>query len=333
MLEALAKAIRDQDKDVVGIFEDGFQTPTQWRDFIQTSYGAKPDVTSILNAAAGDKATSEKRFHALFIACWLFYPVEKGSFMLNLEGAAQQQNILSGKALLDKRWSSHLGDKDPRSAGRGFAFLTGYHELLVQIEDGNTYLFVKAEGHGAASVAHLSSFFTKWKTGKGNTASAALNNLAKDHQEFGIAPRAAENYGKSYEKLLEKKLDLKGKTVTIEDALGAMVEKCKKDDDATFKNKVAGAGLDRNLKDASGLGPGDQAKLLENVIIPFSETLGPKSKFAGRIKDAKEDLLGIVKMLKMDAANGVSGPRYFQELRLRPSHLNNALQAFLDVLG
>jgi hypothetical protein len=116
------------------------------------------------------------------------------------------QNILNGHRYLDKRWSSHVSEQNARTAGQGFRFLQGYRELLVQIEGG--FLFLKAEGHPANDVNHISSYFTKVRTGAGNMASVALNNLVRQRAELGITPRAAENYGKAYEALV-KKLKLK----------------------------------------------------------------------------------------------------------------------------
>lgn len=73
MLEALASAIRDEDDEVKAIFEAGFKTPTQWRTYIQNSFGAPPDVNSLLTTTAGwvDKNTSLQSFQALFVACWI----------------------------------------------------------------------------------------------------------------------------------------------------------------------------------------------------------------------------------------------------------------------
>lgn len=71
-------------------------------------------------------------FHALYIACWIFYPVEKGTFMIPLT-AQQRKNVKSGYQNLDPRWTSPL-HKHGRSAAKGWKFLKGYGELLVQME-------------------------------------------------------------------------------------------------------------------------------------------------------------------------------------------------------
>lgn len=96
------------------------------------------------------------------------------------------------------------------SAGRDFAFVKGYSELLVMVYE--DYLFLKMEGHSAMSVAHLKAWNEKRKTGAGAMNNEALHKIATEKPEFGVLARGAENYSKEDEKLL-KELGLKGKTV------------------------------------------------------------------------------------------------------------------------
>jgi hypothetical protein len=332
MLEALAEAIRDRQTEVMRIFETGFQAQNDWCTYIQDSFGARPDVASLLTTATnwGDKNASLKSFQALFVASWICYPVEKGSYMIYLPG---NQNIVNGHSTLDKRWSSHVSTKNARSAGEGFRFLQGYRELLVQIE--GDYLFLKAEGHPANDMKHISSYFTKLKTGAGNTASVALNNLVRQLNGLGIVPRAAENYGKAYEALL-KKLRLPGKEIDVRAAVNKMIEKCRKDDLTRFRDLLAQQpDLQPDITDTERFTNRMIGCLLTKVIIPFAKGLSDKSKFGKKVQKAEVDLKGIAdKLLEDELMWGFErAPRLFQELRLHTDIMNIGLQAFLDVLN
>jgi hypothetical protein len=330
MLEALASAIRDGKDDVKEIFEANFQIPNQWRTYIHDSFGSPPDVNRLLTTAAGwrNKHESLRSFQALFVASWIWYPVEKGSYMIYLP---RNQNIVHGRDTLDTRWSSHVSTKNARSAGEGFRFLQGYRELLVQIE--GDFLFLKAEGHPANDMKHISSYFTKLKTGAGNTASVALNNLVRKRKDLGIIPRAAENYGKAYQALL-KRLKLTGKEIDVNTAADRMIAKCRKDDLVRFKDLLEQAGLPPDTTDTGRYTNWGIGLLLTEVIIPFAKGLSDKSKFGKKVQMAQDDLLGIAAKLKLDYAWAWEVThRLFQELRLHPDHMNIGLQAFIDVLA
>jgi hypothetical protein len=283
-------------------------------------------VKHLLGSSGWDnKANALARFQALYVACWIYYPVEKGTYMIDV---TDPKDVAKGWATLPDRWSSHLSGKG-RTAGEGFKFLQGYSELLVQIE-GN-WLFLKAEGHGAKDLKHLASYFTKLKTGAGNTQSEALKRLAKEQKKLGITPRAAENYGKAYEKLLQKKFSLKGKQVDIRTAVKAMIDKCKKDDLSEYDKLLKDAQLPTD--DLSKMTNRAIGSLIVNVIIPFAKGLS-KSKFGAMVQDAQDDLKGIADKLCEDENIGLTmTPRFFQELRLTAAELDTGLGAFIDVLN
>jgi hypothetical protein len=187
------------------IFSDRFQDMTSWRSFLRTQLNST--VAARLSASAANWRVES--FHALFIACWVHHPVEKGTYMIDLAGlsVAQRDNIESAyKSLCSSRKSSHLGGSG-RSASEKWDFLQGYKELLVQYEaiTGRPYLFLKAEGHTtglSGIVPHLQSYLHKRKTGEGLQASPFLNAVAVATPGL-VEPRAAENYDKGYEKLLK----------------------------------------------------------------------------------------------------------------------------------
>ena len=181
------------------IFCDGFASKSDWRRFMVHAYGDSPDLWNILANETGwdDKRSCLRRFQDMYIACWLYHPLEKGTFMLSLDGA--KNNVERGYRSLDARWSSHLS-KRARSAGEGFYFLKGYKELLVQIE--GDFVFLKAEGHRASgdgaisSVRHVGGWISKSIAGSGNTASPELKFLAEKRPDLAIQRRNAENYGR-----------------------------------------------------------------------------------------------------------------------------------------
>ncbi|AKJ27292.1 hypothetical protein [Caldimonas brevitalea] len=197
------------------VFSDKFQDSKSVRAFLDTHLAGS--VSGQLNAPASSWST--KSFQALFMAAWAHHPTEKGSYMIDLSGLPPGQLDQIKKAHEEhctSRPSSHLSGKG-RSASKDFEFLKGYKELLVQMEhiDGKPYLFLKTEGHTtglSGIVGHTKSYLHKVKTGEGKTASPYLNAMATAAPGL-VEPRAAENYGKDYGKLL-KSLDLKGKSVT-----------------------------------------------------------------------------------------------------------------------
>jgi hypothetical protein len=201
------------------LFGQNFQTLAQWRLYLQNELGN--NVTARLAGAL--PSWSVTSFQALYVACWVHHPVEKGTFMINIShlSAAQQQVIRQAyETHLTGRKSSHLSGAG-RSASRGWDFLNGYRELLVQLEDtaGQLHLFLKAEGHTTALdqvIPHLQSWWHKKKTGEGLEASAFLHATAKAYPQ--VEARAAENYGTGY-KALVKLLGLSGRQQTVRDVL------------------------------------------------------------------------------------------------------------------
>lgn len=211
-----------------GVFGEAFQTPSGWVRMLNQMPGGS---VQLLLARRGAWWTHEC-FQALYVACWIYHPVEKGSYMLQLGpheyanvDAAYRQLLASGA--LRERISSHLS-KRGASAHEGWNFLKGYEELLLQIEGGNAapYLFLKAEGHalggfGLSTILHGASWVKKIATGSGATASPQLKALAKS--SINVEARAAENFSKQYEKVL-KQLKLSGTLVTVDQMVEALYQ-------------------------------------------------------------------------------------------------------------
>jgi len=216
---------------VQAVFGPDFQTSQGWADFLDHNIPGR-SVEILLKRTPG--FWHRENFQALYVACWILHPVEKGSYMIQL-GAEEYANVkdaylrLVQSRELQSRISSHLS-KTGASAHEGWDFLQGYHELLVQIEGekgGMPYLFLKCEGHALSGVIstlkHGMSWLVKSMTGAGQTASPALNNLASNSPNVEL--RAAENFSKSFKKV-QKKLGLSGKEVTIGEVINGLWKKC-----------------------------------------------------------------------------------------------------------
>jgi len=356
MEAALAAAIRNQWPWIKEVFTSDFRSPQQWTTYIGKHFGASsPTVRTILDRSGG---WGPSEFQALYIACWIFHPVEKGTFMLKLT-ATQRDHARAGYDSLDKRWTSHLHEHG-RSAAKGWHFLKGYHELLVQMEGGGKHtaglephLFLKCEGHTAFSPAHMKSYLHKIKKGKGKTANARLQELARKKEELGlgITERAAENYSNEYKALL-RSLGLRGKTVKVPEAAGSMM---------TMSRGIMGMvpnlrpSLDSLLAkariptqaDASHVARmknEDLAAFLESVIIPFTNAIGAgpitllppgaAKDFVLAAREAQDDLGQLAAQLRSDQAltKDPHAQRYFQEVVLTPDVVDGGLQVALDLL-
>ena len=213
------------------VFGDDFQTPAGWSRMLANLPGSRVD--NMLNRRGA--WWTRECFQALYVACWIHHPVEKGAYMIQLS-PTHLQNVkdaytsLLASGALQSRISSHLS-KRGASAHEGWDFLKGYGELLVQIEGDAgiaAALYLKCEGHALekglsiSTVKHLVSWMKKSITGSGQTASQALNDWAG--YSSVVEGRAAENFAKGYEKLLGQ-LGLKSRNTTVEQMMDAMVRK------------------------------------------------------------------------------------------------------------
>jgi hypothetical protein len=309
------------DKDLKkAIFSDRFQDIASWRSFLRAQLNST--VAARLSAPASSWRVES--FHALFIACWVHHPVEKGTYLLDLAGltVAQRDTVQAAyKAHCSSRKSSHLSG-DGRSASEKWNFLEGYKELLVQYEaiSGRPYLMLKAEGHTtglSGIVPHLQSYLHKRKTGEGLQASPFLNAVAVAVPDI-VEPRAAENYDKGYEKLL-KALKLKGTKVTARDMAEAL-----------FKR--------------TGYPPNGNADYATFVMVATNKQLGnaligycdaATQVGAGGVKYRAGDLItrpmidDLRKLAKTLVADGdISRNRVYREIIAKPTEVDASLDNF-----
>ncbi|HVK64102.1 MAG TPA: hypothetical protein VM694_06505 [Polyangium sp.] len=309
----------DKDK----IFGPSFQTPADWSRYLKARFGQGSEPVSTLLRSA----VSLDGFQALYIVCWIHQPVEKGSFMIELESPGQ---VRQGYDALPDRWSSHLGERG-KSAGAGWQFLEGYSELLVQLEgvgSASSALFLKSEGHAAISVKHMLSFFTKKITGAGNTVNKALQAQAKD-PESAVTPRAAENYSKAYEKVL-KAVGLKPKDTmnTVPNVASAMWKYLAARESHTLTAYSNGGGP-RDASQVAALRGVKLSECLDKLRGAATNDLGPKDKLRVAVLEAKGDLDTIIANLKTDPAGT---QRIFAEVKVTPRQLDESLRDFLAQL-
>ena len=346
-LISLAAAIKDGGTGIQSIFASDFKTPSDWQRFIRNHFKLPPKIKNLCPLwQSPTPMNNQLAFQALFIASWVVFPFEKGSFMLRLDQDVFELAKAS-LAHLDKRISSHLSKKG-WSAALGFNFLIGYQELLIQVED--DLLFLKPEGHPLKgfknTLIHFYSWGVKSVTGAGITANPSLQILAKNGGI--ITPRAAENYSKAYQSLLAY-MKLTGTLITIravaEALLGTSYQKALK-----YQNKrptIRANWLKRFLKinpyfhtlrnypNHSTLGThltnATLINTLQNIIGFAKDELPQISQFKQLVLAAEEDIKQICKSLKKDTEY-TGGLRYFEEVRLSQQDIDEGLAVFEKLL-
>jgi hypothetical protein len=233
----------------------------------------------------------------------------------NVKGAYLRL-VASGE--LQSRISSHLS-KRGASAHDGWDFLQGYRELLIQIEGekaGSPYLFLKCEGHPLdgtiSTLKHGLSWVVKSMTGAGQTASPALNNLAKNSTTVEL--RAAENFSKTFKKL-HKQLGLSGKEVTVGEVVDELWKKC------GFPNSLPA----QVTSNTHSLG---KAMLGPKGIIAVIRSQAHQLKKAGVDWTPKLET-ELTELADRMVATSVAHPQqHYHEIRVTPTELTQALRSF-----
>ena len=308
-------------RHIVEVFCDDFQSPAGWGRMLDNMPGR--NVDTLMNRKGA--WWTRECFQALYVACWIHHPVEKGSYMIQLTPThyanvkdAYVQLLQSGG--LQARISSHLSKKGA-SAHEGWNFLKGYGELLVQIEGETTnapYLFLKCEGHALESglsfstIMHGASWVVKEITGSGVTASEALKQWASFSAT--IEGRAAENFSNDYKKLL-KQLSLSGSRITVDQVIEALHKK------AGFNHGIPD-NLKRNttMLGQAMLGPGGfialfkrQRTVLKQKGVDFDDKI-------------EKELKGLAeRMVDTSTPHSV---QHFNEIRVTPADLDASLATF-----
>jgi hypothetical protein len=303
------------------VFCDDFQTPPGWSRMLDNMPGRSVDG---LLKRRGAWWTREC-FQALYVACWIHHPVEKGSYMLQL--APEQYAVVKDAYLqclksgaLQARISSHLSKKGA-SAHEGWNFLKGYGELLVQVEgEANSapYLFLKCEGHALESglslstILHGASWVMKEVTGSGATASEALKKWASFSPT--VEGRAAENFSNDYKKLL-KQLGLSGTKISVDQVVEALHRK------AGFTHGIP----DRLKRNTSELG---QAMLGPQGYIALfrRQKLVLKKNGVDFDDKAEGELKGLA--TRMNATTTPHQTQHYNEVRMTSTDLDASLKTF-----
>ncbi|UQA54911.1 hypothetical protein [Polyangium aurulentum] len=314
----LADFIKQNDPRLKKMFAGVFQTADGWRNYLNENFDGSQPVTRMINGRMNEVPLA---FQALYIACWLHSPVEKGTYMIRLT-TAQRSIVKAGYSRLkSKRMSSHL-HKRGRSARDGWAFLKGYNELLVQMEGGGKKtaafepnLLLKCEGYSIWHPMHYLSWGVKLVSGGGATASRTLHDVARSNTIDGMLERGAENYSNKYKKVLEL-LGLKGKTQTVRDVTYAL-----------YKKLVAlgqGDRLPQLGNDITDERPGKVADALDLILGAFNELNRP-DPVKDAVKKADADFRTIIENLRADEEGS---DRFFAEVKVTPQDLDRSIVAF-----
>jgi hypothetical protein len=296
------------------IFGPDFQSYGQFCTTFDEHFGSNLDVHNSWMQKGGKKTWSAADFQALYIACWVYKPMEKGTYFLRMT-TSEASRVKEGYKTLPSRKSSHLNGRG-RSAHKGWAFLKGYDELLVQWHEtnGRTYLMLKAEGHttGLGSLyPHLKSWNHKRKHGEGLMSNNDLHDLSKA-ENSPVLSRAAENFSKDYGKFLKelgkvrknKNLASKKATTTVRDMLNALLKESKW---TKAPNKEVRLMLEK-------LGTSG-APAIEGVFV-----------HAG----VKKQFLTFAKLFKEENRPDAVYERFFEEIHVNPAQLQTALRDFVS---
>ncbi|MDH5217851.1 MAG: hypothetical protein OEX19_09150 [Gammaproteobacteria bacterium] len=257
---------------------------------------------------------SAESFQALFIACWIYKPMEKGTYFLRMT-PSEARKVRQGFEKLPERRSSHLS-KHGRSAHEGWAFLVGYDELLVQWHNtgDRVYLMLKAEGHTtgwSSIVPHMKSWAHKARTGAGLMANETLHELATA-ESTPIVARGAENFSNEYKTFLKdlgrvkkiKSVKNAKATTSVRDMLSALIGT----DWTNRPNRDVRVQLTR-LADR----PNDTT-----VVNGVSISSGVKKQF-----------LRFAKLFELENRPDAVYQRFFEEVHVNPDQLDNAIKEFL----
>lgn len=316
MHDSLIRAIRKGSPEIMMLFAEPFNTAQKWITYLEENFDPSSSGTlSVDEVLDLDEQWHSYRFQALYVACWIYHPLEKGSFMIELT-PRQTENAERSAGKLTWRKSSHLsGTSRSARGGRDFKFIRGYGELLVMLQD--NWLFLKMEGHAASHPAHLTSWIVKSMTGAGQTANAHLNRLSAD-QRWGILQRGAENYSKEYKALL-KVLGFSGRTVTFGQVLTKLGE------------------LFPMVHMPQGNGTTALRTYLNRIYTMASANLVVRqSTLYQPLLRARKDLEGIVTDLERDRRDNMSDDvnslgmnRIFREVRVTPARIDSEINRFV----
>jgi hypothetical protein len=357
MNKYLANGLRPEPDDwVYDIFYEGFQTAAEWIGYLRDHF--PEGVGSILNKERG---WSAEEFQALYIACWAYKPVVKGSYLIRLSDD-HLPYVKHGYEKMPSRWTSHLHKKlDGRSVSEDWRFLRGYHELLAQMEERQEgqYLFLKCEGHVSTHPSHIKSYFHKKKHGVGLDVNEELLTLASNEDlHLGIKVRRAENYSSTYKDLLKttrhkSTIKKQGEVIDIREAAGVfvveMLDSTKKmglDDLTTWlKSNLQPFvyPLDGTRIQRFGLSHLDNSTMahLLDVIIRFADKaqrrLGfriVQYPFVAALYAARADLQSIQRELIKDQDRGnTHTSRLFEEVNVTPEWLDYGIDKALRLLA
>ena len=363
MDQALAAAIDNNKPDVLRAFKPPFNSRNGWMTFLasyrktgtsgkfidaQNLYEAAPVSTGWRPSffrdeeARGRKHACRERLQAIYIACWITFPIEKGTFMVSLQGG-ELAKVNSMVATLPGRGSSHLEGWALGGAysagGKTFNFAEGYDELLVQVH--RNELLLKMEGH-QVGLAHIKSYFHKAATGAGLTASDQLHAMATGGV-YGVTARAAENFGKSYEALVKAVGFGNSRMVTVPQLLTKLVAHCRA---APGFFTVFPSLIDVFSRVWNITSPAESAQFTRDLLAEckklhaanrLAANLNAGAALLNAFWNARDDLNALLPGLDRDASDwrrrrDASYERFQGEVKLSPDEIDEAVNRLWDYM-
>ncbi|SDZ83326.1 hypothetical protein [Microbulbifer marinus] len=310
------------------IFGPDFQSYGDFCSYFEKHFPQQQDIHSVWKAKGQNKdAWSEADFQALYVACWIYKPMEKGTYFVRMT-SSEAASVGTGFKKLKTRKSSHLS-KSGRSAHSGWKFLAGYEELLVQWQETSdrTYLMLKAEGHttGLGSLyPHLKSWNHKRKTGAGLQANADLNRLANSNHTPIIA-RGAENFSNAYMAFLKDLGTKRSDGCTTGSSLKA-VRSAKAT--CTVRDMLNVLTMSRNGEWSSKTNREVREKLSALAQRPNETTYGAYVN-VDITPEIKAQFRRFAQLFLDENRPNAVYNRYFEEVHVNPDQLSNAIRDFM----
>ncbi|WP_160151710.1 hypothetical protein [Microbulbifer sp. ALW1] len=310
------------------IFGPKFQSYGDFCSYFDEHFGQRHDIHATWKAKGNDKDQWKTvDFHALYVACWIYKPMEKGTYFIRMT-QSEANNVKAGFKKLPTRKSSHLS-KSGRSAHSGWNFLVGYRELLVQWQETNdrTYLMLKAEGHTtglSGIIPHLQSWHHKNKTGEGLQANATLHELARGNN-LPIIARGAENFSNSYKTFLKELGKRRRDGATIASSLKA-VRSAKAT--CTVRDMLNVLSMSPTGEWTNKTNREVREKLTRLAQNPNQTT----SNAYGNIDitpEIKQQFNRFAQLFLDENRPNQVYNRYFEEVHVNPDQLSNAVQEFM----
>ena len=309
------------------IFGPNFQSYQDFCGYFDQHFNQHHDIHTVWKSKGRNRdAWTVQDFHALYVACWIYKPMEKGTYFIRMT-PSEAASVKVGFEKLPTRKSSHLS-KSGRSAHTGWEFLVGYRELLVQWQEtqDRTYLMLKAEGHTtglSGIIPHLQSWNHKRKTGEGLRANADLHNLTGNGSP--IIARGAENFDNTYKAFLKSIGKKRRDGATTASSLKAVREAKAT---CTVRDMLNVLTISRTGEWSNKSNREVREKLTAMAQNPNETTFGAYGN-VDITPEIKAQFRRFAQLFKDENRPDAVYNRFFEEVHVNPDQLSNAVREFM----